>query len=759
MRHISEAMTEAEFEREANHLFRELGIQLPPETLNFFESDTSKKRDWKSGLKNPSPKAGRRLRPRSIVNATSSIPTSTKSPARKTSAPSATAAATRLTPREGQKGRELSSTVSSPSKSASSANRALSSNANGHAESTSYRRLSNPPRSPSSRRRQQTDGGVQSKSKHSSSSTQSHHQQQPRSEIPRPRNAAAAKPPSSFSPSRSSQAAGSPATSDAQLATTTQANLSERPMGHSRSKSESWKLRNNAPDNRLPPKFSPPITRRNAGEPASSAPYNDAHSDATSEKQESKIPVFSHADRRNGRAPVDSTQKETHNGSEQTESKLVAKSPNTQVIYNRKPGLHILSLSTSSKSSISTVVDCGEAMAERSKAKKEGGRAKKATSAAEANQRASSIPTAGSIRPRVLSAPKSSALATRGKSPVASATTATQQDTANPAHHRTEHPMTRRATDPILLSRSAPPQGRGVVYSPTSPTSDHPPSGKKHPKSPDVSSPPPLPERRGIKHPGSLPSSTSSSLSRGSSCTSPVPNLVVSRGLPDRPRALHQGGESTDGGSSGSSRAGSRSGSRSGSRQSTTPEFYGRSTPDGDDPKGILDGHLEDRSSQSCDDLSTVAITTVQALGNLVEVLTPSLEHLNKKYQFPSGGLPPDVAPLSAAWESRQEEQQRKQKTLAATSPSRLPLRTSASQPPSSLPLKGKGAEVYPELPGNDGPVNVRDISMSLDDLIADCLAGVGVSSHTRREHSKEEEALNLEEGEDFFGECCGIGV
>ena len=52
-------MTEADFEREANKLLRDLG--LPSDTLNFFESDSAKTSNWKSTLKAPSPPRARRV--------------------------------------------------------------------------------------------------------------------------------------------------------------------------------------------------------------------------------------------------------------------------------------------------------------------------------------------------------------------------------------------------------------------------------------------------------------------------------------------------------------------------------------------------------------------------------------------------------------------------------------------------------------------------------------------------------------------------
>ena len=62
-------MTEAEFEREATQLFRDLGLRLDQGALNFFESDDhglglSAESDWKSGLKKPSqPRVRRRTAP------------------------------------------------------------------------------------------------------------------------------------------------------------------------------------------------------------------------------------------------------------------------------------------------------------------------------------------------------------------------------------------------------------------------------------------------------------------------------------------------------------------------------------------------------------------------------------------------------------------------------------------------------------------------------------------------------------------------
>ena len=62
-------MTEAEFEREATQLFRDLGLSLDQGALNFFESDDhglglSAESDWKSGLKKPSqPRVRRRTAP------------------------------------------------------------------------------------------------------------------------------------------------------------------------------------------------------------------------------------------------------------------------------------------------------------------------------------------------------------------------------------------------------------------------------------------------------------------------------------------------------------------------------------------------------------------------------------------------------------------------------------------------------------------------------------------------------------------------
>ena len=52
-------MTEADFEREANKLLRDLG--LPSDTLNFFESESAKTSNWKSSLKAPSPPKARRV--------------------------------------------------------------------------------------------------------------------------------------------------------------------------------------------------------------------------------------------------------------------------------------------------------------------------------------------------------------------------------------------------------------------------------------------------------------------------------------------------------------------------------------------------------------------------------------------------------------------------------------------------------------------------------------------------------------------------
>ena len=52
-------MTEADFEREATKLLRDLG--LPSDTLNFFESDSAKSTNWKSALKTPSPPRARRV--------------------------------------------------------------------------------------------------------------------------------------------------------------------------------------------------------------------------------------------------------------------------------------------------------------------------------------------------------------------------------------------------------------------------------------------------------------------------------------------------------------------------------------------------------------------------------------------------------------------------------------------------------------------------------------------------------------------------
>ncbi len=52
-------MSEADFEREANKLLRDLG--LPSDTLNFFDSDTAKTSNWKSTLKAPSPPKARRV--------------------------------------------------------------------------------------------------------------------------------------------------------------------------------------------------------------------------------------------------------------------------------------------------------------------------------------------------------------------------------------------------------------------------------------------------------------------------------------------------------------------------------------------------------------------------------------------------------------------------------------------------------------------------------------------------------------------------
>ena len=59
-------MTEADFEREATQLFRDLGLQLDPGTLSFFQSDDRRasEGDWKSGLKKPSqPRVRRRTAP------------------------------------------------------------------------------------------------------------------------------------------------------------------------------------------------------------------------------------------------------------------------------------------------------------------------------------------------------------------------------------------------------------------------------------------------------------------------------------------------------------------------------------------------------------------------------------------------------------------------------------------------------------------------------------------------------------------------
>lgn len=52
-------MTEADFEREATKLLRELG--LPSDTLNFFESDSANSSNWKSTIKAPSPPKARRV--------------------------------------------------------------------------------------------------------------------------------------------------------------------------------------------------------------------------------------------------------------------------------------------------------------------------------------------------------------------------------------------------------------------------------------------------------------------------------------------------------------------------------------------------------------------------------------------------------------------------------------------------------------------------------------------------------------------------
>ena len=53
-------MTEADFHREATQLFQEMGLDLPPDTLDFFEKDSAEKTNWKSGLKVPSPPRARR---------------------------------------------------------------------------------------------------------------------------------------------------------------------------------------------------------------------------------------------------------------------------------------------------------------------------------------------------------------------------------------------------------------------------------------------------------------------------------------------------------------------------------------------------------------------------------------------------------------------------------------------------------------------------------------------------------------------------
>ena len=52
-------MTEADFEREATKLLRDLG--LPSDTLNFFESDSANSSNWKSTIKAPSPPKVRRV--------------------------------------------------------------------------------------------------------------------------------------------------------------------------------------------------------------------------------------------------------------------------------------------------------------------------------------------------------------------------------------------------------------------------------------------------------------------------------------------------------------------------------------------------------------------------------------------------------------------------------------------------------------------------------------------------------------------------
>ncbi len=53
---MSELDAEAEFEREAAQLFKNLGLKIGPETLSYFQGDIDKvqKSEWKSGLKQPS---------------------------------------------------------------------------------------------------------------------------------------------------------------------------------------------------------------------------------------------------------------------------------------------------------------------------------------------------------------------------------------------------------------------------------------------------------------------------------------------------------------------------------------------------------------------------------------------------------------------------------------------------------------------------------------------------------------------------------
>ena len=57
-------MSESDFEREATQLFRNLGLPLGKDSLDFFQSDNAHKSDWKSSIRQPGPSPPRHRRTR-----------------------------------------------------------------------------------------------------------------------------------------------------------------------------------------------------------------------------------------------------------------------------------------------------------------------------------------------------------------------------------------------------------------------------------------------------------------------------------------------------------------------------------------------------------------------------------------------------------------------------------------------------------------------------------------------------------------------